>query len=141
GEGFSYGEVIVSPQIENREVVGIWGAVRDVTLRKVAEQSERVQRALAEALRDTAATLNGTLNLDELLGRILVQVERVVPSDPANVMLIGDGIARGVGWRCCAVRGLEEDGLWLRFDVEKTPNMKYVIESGHPFVEPDVDQY
>lgn len=140
-DGFSYGEVILSPQFDNREVVGIWGAVRDVTQRKVAEQSEREQRVLAEALRDTAAALNATLNLDELFGRILVQVERVVPSDTANVMLIEHGVARVVRCRGYAERGLEDDVLLLRFDVSQTPNMKYMIESRRPFVEPDVDQY
>lgn len=140
-EGFNYGEVIVSPQMDNRDVVGIWGAVRDVTQRRMAEQSEREQRALAEALRDTASALNGTLNLDELLGRILVQVERVVPSDTANIMLIENGIARVVRSRGYAERGLEVDIFSLRFDVYKTPNMKYMVESGMPFVEPDVDLY
>lgn len=140
-EGFSYGEVIINPQMDNREVIGIWGAVRDVTKRREAEQSEREQRALAEALRDTAAALNGTLNLDDLLGRILVQVERVVPSDTANVMLIENGFARVVRSRGYAERGLEDDVLELRFDIEATPNMKYMVESGLPFVEPDVDQY
>jgi len=140
-EGYSYGEIIINPQMDNREVVGIWGAVRDVTKRRVAERSEREQRALAEALRDTAATLNGTLNLDELLGRILVQVERVVPSDTANVMLIENGFARVVRCRGYAERGLEADVLEMRFEVANTPNMQYMVESGQPFVEPDVDQY
>ena len=140
-DSFNYVEVILNPQMDNREVVGIWGAVRDVTKRRVAEQSEREQRALAEALRDTAAALNGTLNLDELLGRILVQVERVVPSDTANVMLIENGYARVVRCRGYAERGLEADVLEMRFPVTTTPNMKYMIESGLPFVEPDVDQY
>jgi two-component system phosphate regulon sensor histidine kinase PhoR len=140
-DGYNYGEVIVSPQIENREVVGIWGAVRDVTQRKMAEQSEREQRALAEALRDTAAALNATLDLDELFGRILVQVERVVPSDTANIMLIEDGVARVVRCRGYAERGIEDDILGLRFIVDQMPNMRYMIDSGLPFVEPDVDQY
>ena len=140
-QGYSYGEVIVNPQMDNREVVGIWGAVRDVTKRREAEQSEREQRALAEALRDTASALNATLNLDDLLGRILVQVERVVPSDTANVMLIENGFAQVFRCRGYAERGLEADVLEMRFEVATTPNMQYMIDSGQPFVEPDVDQY
>lgn len=138
---FSYGEVIVHPQLENREVVGMWGAVRDITKRREAEQAEREQRALAEALRDTAAALNGTLDRDELLGRILVQVARVVPSDTANVMLIENGMGRVVRSRGYAERGLEEAVNTLRFRISDTPNMKYMVESGRPFCVPDIDQY
>lgn len=137
----NYGEVIVHPQIEDREVVGMWGAVRDITKRREAEQAEREQRVLAEALRDTAAALNGTLDRDELLGRILVQVARVVPSDTANVMLIENGVARVVRGRGYAERGLEETMNAQRFRIEDVPNMKYMVETGRPFCVPDVDQY
>ena len=53
--------------------------------------AERDQRVLAEALRDTAAALNSSLNLDEVLDRILDNVGQVVPHDAANIMLI-DGV-------------------------------------------------
>ncbi len=56
-------------------------------------QAEREARELAEALRDTAAALSGTLDFDELLDRILDNVGRVVPHDSANIMLIEQGVA------------------------------------------------
>ncbi len=56
--------------------------------RKRAAEAEHEQRVLAEALRDTAAALNSTLNLDEVLDRILGNVEQVVPHDASNIMLI-----------------------------------------------------
>jgi DNA-binding NtrC family response regulator len=43
---------------------------------------ENEQRILAEMLRDTAAALNSTLELDEILTRILENVKRIIPHDP-----------------------------------------------------------
>ncbi|MCZ7543966.1 MAG: hypothetical protein M5R40_10705 [Anaerolineae bacterium] len=50
---------------------------------------------LAEALRDTAAALNATLDFNEVIERILTNVGRVVPHDAANVMLIEIGCGAG----------------------------------------------
>ncbi len=65
--------------------------IREITERKRAAEAEREQRVLAEALRDTAAALNSSLNLDEVLDRILDNVGQVVPHDAANIMLT-DGV-------------------------------------------------
>jgi diguanylate cyclase (GGDEF)-like protein/PAS domain S-box-containing protein len=55
--------------------------LHNISERKLVEAAESEQRALAEALRDTAAVLNSTLKFDDLLDRILDNVERVVPHD------------------------------------------------------------
>ncbi|CAG0931268.1 partial putative diguanylate cyclase DgcE, partial [Planctomycetaceae bacterium] len=60
---------------------GLLMVVRKISDRVRAEQAEREQRELAEALRDTAEAMSSTLNLDELLDRLLVNVQRVVPHD------------------------------------------------------------
>jgi PAS domain S-box-containing protein len=62
----------------------------DITNRKRYELAEQEQRLFAEALRDTGALLTSTLNLDEVLERILVAVDHVIPCDDANLMLLGD---------------------------------------------------
>jgi PAS domain S-box-containing protein len=62
----------------------------DVTDRKHYELAEREQREFAEALRDTAALLTSTLDLNEVLDRILANIDRVVPNDTANIMLLED---------------------------------------------------
>lgn len=62
----------------------------DVTDLKRAEQSEHTQRVFAEGLRDVAATLTSTLDLDEVLDRILENIEQVVLYDAANIMMIQD---------------------------------------------------
>lgn len=63
----------------------------DITDRKMLQIAEREQRRFAEALRDTAAALTATLDLDEVLDRILVNVEVVVPHDTASITL-NDGL-------------------------------------------------
>ncbi len=111
----------------------IWVA-RDITERKRIEESEREQRLLAEALRDSAAALNGTLNFDEVLDRILVNVERVVPHDAAGVMLIEAGAASNVRTRGFAERGLEAFVHSFNLPVFDTPDLNAMIVTGKPIV-------
>lgn len=69
---------------------------RDITERKQMAAAEREQRILAEALRDTAAAITSTLDLDEVFDRILENVGRVVPHDTANIVLLEDDEPRVV---------------------------------------------
>ncbi|MEO8608048.1 MAG: response regulator [Chloroflexota bacterium] len=62
----------------------------DVTDLKRAEQAEHTQRIFAEGLRDVAATLTSTLDLDEVLDRILENVETVVLYDAANIIMVNE---------------------------------------------------
>src|SRR5262249_38660484 len=59
-------------------------------------ETERDQRTLAEALRDTAAALTSTVDTDTVMARILDNVGRVVPHTAANIMLIEENTARAV---------------------------------------------
>ena len=74
-------------------------------------EGERDQRTLAEAVSDTAAVVNSTLDFNEVFDRILANVGRVVPHDAANVMLIENGIARIARGRGYAERNLDE---WIQ---------------------------
>jgi GAF domain-containing protein len=62
-------------------------------------QAERKQRELAEALRQATVAISSTLDIEQVLDQILEQVNRVIPSDAANVMLIEGNEARVVRWR------------------------------------------
>ncbi len=85
------------------ELLNLYGStIGHLCTRKRTEAAERDQRQLAEALRDTAAAINSTLELDTMLDRLLVQVERVIPYDASTIMLIEDGyanVARFRNWR------------------------------------------
>jgi PAS domain S-box-containing protein len=53
-------------------------------------QVERNQRLLAEGLIEATLALNSSLNLDDVLDRILDQIQRVIPFDAANISLLED---------------------------------------------------
>ena len=60
---------------------------QEIAERELAEAAEREQRALAQALASSAAALNQTLDLEDVLDRILENLENVAPHDVAHVML------------------------------------------------------
>jgi len=116
------------------------GVMSDITERKLAEEAEHEQRTLVEALLDTAESLNQTLNLDEVLTRILNNVGRVAPYDAANIVLI-DGeqayVARSIGY---AERGLEEKLSQTRWTLSDTPLINSMLLTGQPMVIADARQ-
>ena len=65
----------------------------DITDRKALQFAERDQREFAEALRDIATTLTSTLELKEVLGHILTNLDRIVPHDIASIVMVaGDSM-------------------------------------------------
>ena len=94
--------VTATPWIDKTGLyAGSFVIISDITERKVIEEAERQARILAEALRDTAAVLNSTLEINEVLDHILTNVGRVVPHDSANIMLVDEDEAR-----CVRTQGL-----------------------------------
>jgi signal transduction histidine kinase/CheY-like chemotaxis protein len=103
------------------------------------ETAEHDQRQFADAMREIAGALNSTLNLDEVLDRILAMVLRVVPHDQMNMMLIQDGWAQVV--RCRGYLELDENVLSQRYPVMETRNLRTMYQTGEPIIIPDVDAY
>jgi PAS domain S-box-containing protein len=106
------------------------------------EIAEREQRTLAEALRDTAAVLNSTLELNEVLDRMLAHVSQVVPHDAATIMLVDDdGVARiiretGFSQRETTMQQLSQ----VTFDVSTDDLLVHMTATGQPIALPDVRQ-
>jgi diguanylate cyclase (GGDEF)-like protein/PAS domain S-box-containing protein len=118
-------------------VEALLGVTRDITERKQAEEREREQRAIAESLRNTAEALNSSLQLDDILDKILDNVERVVPYDAMTVAwLEGDQISilRRRGY------GSEQDKLADKqsFAMDQIPTFAQTIETRQPLIIPDV---
>lgn len=93
---------------------------------------------LAHALRQASVALSSTLHFDEVLDRLLEEVNRVVPYDAANVMLLEGDTAR-----IFRGRGYEQfDALarlrTLRFDLSEVPGLDTMRQSGEPLVLPHV---
>ena len=99
-----------------------------------AEESEHQQRLLAEALRDTAEALTGTLDFDEVLDRILANVDRVVPYDAAAILMADAGVARMVRGRGYAERGQSEWIQRLELVVAETANLAAMARTGQPYL-------
>jgi len=97
-------------------------------------RAEHDQRQMAEALRDTAAMLNASLNLQEVFAQVLQNVEKVVPMDAANIMVIEDGVARVVGARGYAERGMQDAIMGLRYRISEFPNFDTMYRQGRPVV-------
>ncbi len=105
--------------------------------RQRAEESEREQRALAEALREIVAALNSTLDLNKVLELILDNIGRVVPHDAANIMLIDCGIASIVRQHGYTEYGLSELLEAQEFVITEMPSFYQMIETGKPVVVAD----
>ncbi len=120
-------------------VVGGVEVTLEITERVQAQEAEQEQRVLAGALSDIAAVINSTLDLDEVLERILDSAERVVPHDTANVMLVEPGtriarIARHRGYE-----GRRVDA-WLRnhrFEIDAIPLQRRMFETRRPHIVSD----
>lgn len=77
----------------------VTGSITDITDLTRAQEAEHEQRMLAEALCDTADLLNSTLDLEEVLDRILRVIGRVVPHKTASIMLVDDNCGRIVRYQ------------------------------------------
>ncbi len=113
----------------------------DLTKPKQAAARQTDQRVLAEALRNTAEALSSTLDQDEVLDRILEQVNLVVPSESANIMLIQAGVARVV--RSRGYEALKKQALIsaIRLTVRDTPTLAWMVEHNRALAIPNTDDY
>ena len=137
----SYFEGHYSPLFdETGEVIGGLGVIREFTQHQSIEYAEPEQGEFTKALREITIALNSTLDLDELLDCILVNVRRVVSHDRADIMLIEGDEAEIVG--CRAHHEQETPSLLgMRLSLAHTPNLRWMAESGQPLAIPDIREY
>ncbi len=122
--------------IQNAQLYG--KAQQELTERKRAENAEHDQRVLAEALRDTAASLISALDRDAVMNTILENLSRVLPHDAANIMLIEGDEAYVVYWR--GYRPTNVDPL-RNFHVPlATPNLQKMVITQAPLLVSHIDQ-
>jgi signal transduction histidine kinase len=113
----------------------------DVPAAPDAEQSEREQRLLAEALCETAAILASSLSLADVLDHIVLQAGRVVPYDACAVLLIEGDWARMARSRGFIERGAADRDLPQQWTVSQTTNLRTMLETQAPLVIADVSAY
>ncbi|MCP4536374.1 MAG: GAF domain-containing protein [Chloroflexi bacterium] len=95
-------------------------------------QAEREQRELAEALEKAAAAVSSTLDPDEVMDRILEQVEQVVPGDAFNIMLMENHVAHTARWR--GYDRLGEQVSENPISIAQYPTLIKMIETGEPVI-------
>ena len=113
---------------------------QDITAHKAAQDAGQQQRVLAEALRDTAAAINSTLELDEVLERILINLDQLIPHSGATVALVEDGTLRVV--RCCVHVSPQMCARLLQshFVLDDLPLLRRMVESGQPQLIDNMDE-
>lgn len=109
---------------------------QEISERKRAEEAERAQRLLAEALRASGAVLNNTLDRDAVLDSLLESLTTVVPHDASLVLLLENNqiqIARGGG----GSRNVPP----IPQDVHEWPDLLEMIRSNQGMIIEDARQY
>ena len=115
--------------------------LQDISERKRVEAAEREQRALAEALRDTAETLSSTLDYGEVLDHILVTARQVVPHDAATIMLLEDQAAHVVRLQGYTRYDLDSEIRGLKLPLAETTNLREMLATRQPVVIYDTHTY
>lgn len=118
----------------------LFSIIFDNSKRVAAETAEHSQRALADALRDTASALSSTLDQDRVLDLILLHVTRVVPGDAANIMLIRDGVTHIVRHRGYEWYG-RNDIDHVHFNVNEIKAYRWMMTHNLPLAIGDVGSY
>ncbi len=100
-------------------------------------KEEQVQLEWSEALATAAAVVNSALDIEQVLDRILEQVERVVAGDSFNVMLV-----EGDNFRIVRSRGYERMGISAPvahevLPISTYPNLLKMLREGEPVVVSD----
>lgn len=90
-----------------------------------------VREAELDTLRQASSIVVASLDLDETIERILMQLRRVVSYDSASVQILGDGyleIIAGHGWEDM------DDIIGIRFAIAADNPNSIVIRTGHPYI-------
>ncbi|MCB9451384.1 MAG: PAS domain S-box protein [Anaerolineaceae bacterium] len=104
-------------------------------------EAERKQRVLAEALRDAAAAVSSTLDLDEVLNRIISNLDRVIPHSGANIMVVDneEDVACVVRHcECYTHSGHKPPKLGRCISISERPHLQQMIIDPRPLAFPSV---
>ncbi len=131
-------------------VVGILFSLVDITEQKAIErqiqslyQAEIQQRQIAEVLQEIGTALSYSLDYTAILDQILELVAKVVPYDTGRVSIVEGNrvrIARSINRSSLEIPSLDQFKN-LTFEIDRTPNLKWMIENRRPMVIADTLQY
>ena len=137
-----YVDLRISPLLDwQGQFIGRTVVLRDITQQKKVQISEREQRVLAETLSETAAILNSNLKLDAVFKSILANVERVLPHDAANIMLVENGKAQVVGFNGYNISSDEPKSTVDQLDLDRVATLSIMNRTGKYLLIPDVRNF
>jgi len=126
---------------EEENTIGQLIVFRDISKKKEAQKAEKDQRDFTEALADTAAVINSSLVINDVLDRILENVAKVVPHEAADIALVTDeGTAQFVKVKNPEKSNSMEYLLSLSFDLLKVENFKRMAETHQTIIIADTHE-
>lgn len=103
-----------------------------------SHESEIRHQRFMEALLDTTSLLNSSLDIDQVFDAILVNLNRFITSDSAQIMLI-DGVNAGIHTEFG--KKVEGQEKILNVPWAEIPGFRFIAETGEPLILPDVWDY
>ncbi len=134
-------EIYASPITRDGHVAGLRGFIIDITDRKRVEAAEREQRTLAEALRDTAAALNSTLDFEAVLDLILTNVDRIAPNDCASILLIDREQRAAHSVRLTTQPDITTPPGGIHLSLAEAGNLRVMLNTGQASIVSNVREY
>lgn len=110
---------------------------KEKRMRQDAETAESEQRHLAEALRKIGIALSATQDFDDLLERLLDQIQSVLPYDTANIMLVN-----GNKIDIVCTRGYQEHAPYnQQFRFDEIPSLQQMALTHQPLIIPKTQNH
>ena len=107
-------------------------AVKTFQKQQAVENILATNQSLTEALIASSAAINSSLELNDVLDKILAGVGSVVPHTAANIMLIEGDQARIVRARGYEVKGQQDFILTIHYSVHDHFNLRHLAQTAQP---------
>ncbi len=123
------------------ELIEVNQALRaEIVERQRAEESERRQRLLAEALSQSLATLNSSFDRDALFEYLLDSIEDIIPHRAANITLVDPQTLTG---QIVRLRGYPNADFvkHQQVPIYKMPDKLQILREGTHFIVSDTHEY
>jgi diguanylate cyclase (GGDEF)-like protein/PAS domain S-box-containing protein len=135
-------DVTIAPVYDSAgKMISFISIQQDVTARKLLEEAERDHRQLAEALLDTAIALNGTLELDDILDRILDNIGKLTDYDAAMVSILEESRVRKIRYHNNAQDFEARLPIGdLQATLINVPILREILKNKQPYLIPDIHQ-
>jgi PAS domain S-box-containing protein len=134
-------EVFAVPVVVEGRQTSALVIYHDISELQQAQRAEREQRVLADTLRDAAAALTRTLDLDATLETLLDTLRQLVPYDSACVMLLEDATHLAIRAERDFERWTGATQIGVTFDIARAGAIRQVLQSRQPLLISDTHEF